>query len=351
MRICYINFSLNNPRDLITIKGLRENGVIVNEIADQSRGFKKYFAIIKAFRANKKNCDVVMVGYAGSLLVIFMRILTRKPIIYNALATFYDSMIVSRFHGSPFSFSALWYYIIDFFTFRLARHSFVECESQKDLIVRVFKVHPDKLSVHFVGVNDAEFYVDTTVLKRKRFTVVFRGMFLPEAGADVVVRAAKALEEEDVDVRIIGRGLLKKEIEKLAKELDASNLELITDRLSMDQLRKHMLECHVSLGQLADHPRVHTTIPHKAFESLAMKLPYLTGANKGVMEILKDGKTCFAIPPGDYHALAQKIIELKNNQTKLKEVQENAYALYAKEFTPIVLAQKIITKLEALLKD
>lgn len=345
MKICYINFNLDNPRDRITVRGLRENGITVTEISDNVRGWGKYLRIARAYRAHQKECDVVMVGFAGSILVIFMRLLTHKKIIYNALSSFYDSMIVSRFGGARFSFRSAWYYSLDWLAFRCADRVFLECQAQKDLAARVYKVSPEKLSVHFVGADDTQFCFDPVVPKLKQFTVVFRGMFLPEAGADVVLRAAKELECEGVQFRILGRGLLKKEVETLMGQLKPINVELVTERLPLEVLRNKMLECHISLGQLANHPRVHTTIPHKAFESMAMKLPYLTGDNKGVLEILTDGQTCFIVPPGDYRALARKIIELRDSPRELERVAENAYQLYQREYTPKILAQKIVEEI------
>lgn len=342
MKICYINFTLNNPRDQITLRGLRENGVMVVEIADNTPGWKKYVHIARQYRAHGRESDAVMVGYAGSVLVIFMWLVAHKPIIYNTLATFVDSMIISRFAGAFFSLASFRYYVTDFVAFHLARRSFLECEAQEEMVRRYFGVSRKKISVHYVGTDDTEFYFDSAISKLAQFTVVFRGMFLPEAGADVVVRAAKELEVDGIPVRLIGRGLLLPEVEKLVAELKPSNLELVTTRLPIEDLRRMMLECHVSLGQLADHPRVHTTIPHKAFESMSMKLPYLTGANRGIMEVLEEGQTCFTVPPGDHHALARKIIELRDRPADLDRVAENAYQLYQKEFTPKTLARKML---------
>ena len=346
MKICYINFTLNNPRDQITLRGLKENGVSVVEIADSTPGWRKYLNIAKKYRTHQSDCDLVMIGYAGSVLVIFMKLIARKRIVYNSLANFLDSMIISRRNGSYFSLSTVWYYMVEFLAFHTANLSFLECHSQKDMVVRLFKVNPKKISVHFVGTDDKQFYFDSTVIKLKEFHIVFRGMFLPEAGADVVVRAAKELENKGVVFRIIGRGLLQQNIEELIQQLKPNNIELITERLPIEILRNKMLECHVSLGQLAKHPRVHTTIPHKAFESMAMKLPYLTGENKGIMEVLEDGQTCFVIEPGDYHGLASKIIELQKNREELGRVAENAYQLYIQEYTPKILAKKIIDGIE-----
>ena len=341
MRICYINFSVNNPRDQITLRGLRMNGIAVTEVSCGAPGLGKYARIAREYRAQQGSCDMVMVGYAGAALVIFMRLLTRKKIFYNALSSFYDSMVVSRL-GSAFSVKAVWYCLIDFLAFHLADRVFLECEAQKELVMRRFNVTPRKLSVQFVGADDRMFHPDPAVPKRARFTAVFRGMFLPEAGADVVVRAAKELEGRGIDVRIIGRGLLLPQIKALVAELAPANLELISAKLSDDELRRAMLECHLSLGQLADHPRVHTTIPHKAFESMAMGLPYLTGANRGVLEILEGGATCFVVPPGDHRALARAILGLRDRPEELERVAENARQLYLRRFTPDALARNMI---------
>jgi glycosyltransferase involved in cell wall biosynthesis len=345
MKICYINFNLDNPRDQITLRGLRENGVTVKEIADNTPGWRKYLNIAREYRSCHKEYDLIMVGYAGSVLVIFMRLLTRKRIIYNSLGPFFDSMIISRGNGAFFSLSAVWYYLIDYLSFHFANRSFMECQSQKNAVAKFFRVDPNKLSVNFVGTDDREFYFNAVIPKLDKFTVVFRGMFLPEAGADVAILAAKELENAGIQFRVIGRGFLQTDVEKLIRRIRPTNVELITTRLPIETLRNKMLECHLSLGQLADHPRLRTTIPHKAFESMAMKLPYLTGENKGVMEILESGVTCFTVPPGDYHALARKIRELKNKPKELERVAENAYGLYQKEFTPKILAQKIIEKI------
>lgn len=347
MKICYINFNLDNPRDQITLRGLRENGITVKEIADSAPGWRKYARIARACRACQREYDTIVVGYAGSALVIFMRLLTRKKMVYNALSTFYDSMIVSRGNGALLSPSTLWYYLLDYLAFRCATRSFLECQSQKDLATRIFRINPNDISVHFVGTDDTQFYFDPAILKASQFTVVFRGMFLPEAGVDVAIRAAKELEGEGVTIRIIGRGLLKARMETLVRELRPSNVELITDVLPSYILRKNMLECHLSLGQLADHPRVHTTVPHKLFESMAMKLPYLTGENVGILEVVRDNQTCFTVPPGNYRLLARKIAELKRSPKELERVAENAYQLYLRDFTPKILAQKMMRDIES----
>ena len=347
MKIAYINISTNNPRDMITIRGLQENGVFVLEITDCTPGWKKFCHIGRRLLSERDNYDLIVVGYAGSILVPLARVISRKKVVYNALATFFDSMIVSRGKGKIFSIQTIRYYIIDYLAFHLAHKIFIECEAQKNLIKKIFHVNPHKISVQFVGTNELDFYLDPTVKKLDKFTVLFRGKFLPEAGADVVLKAAKLLEGTNIDFRIIGNGLLEKEIRQLSDQLKCTNIELITKYLAVEKLREKMLECHLSLGQMADHSRVHTTIPHKAFESLIIKLPYLTGRNQGVLEILKEEETCLCVRPGDHEDLAEKILALKNQPELLEKIASAGFKLYQDYFTTKKLGEKVLKELKA----
>lgn len=343
MRILYINFDTSNSRDTVTISGLRQNGVEVVEICDKSKRIKKFLKIRKAI-LNAGNYDMSIVGYTGNILVPFVRIFTRKKVVYNALASFYESMIISREAGK-FSLKAIWYYIIDFLAFHSCSLALVESEAQKEFISRIFLLSKSRISVHLTGVDEHKFYYDPCVAKLSSFTVLFRGKFLPEAGVSTLIEAAKLLEDQNINIRIIGQGFLEKEIKALISKLKPKNLELITEFLPIEILRTKMLECHLSIGQLADHPRLERTIPHKAFESLSMKLPYLTAKNKGVLEILKEDETCVCVNPNDSKDLADKIMFLKNNPETLERISANAYGLYESTYTPLILGRKLLEKL------
>ncbi|MBI2100049.1 MAG: glycosyltransferase [Candidatus Vogelbacteria bacterium] len=342
MKICYINLNTNHPRDRVTIRGLRENGVEVVEITDNSRGLKKFRAIRQKHHRLNKNYDLAIVGYTGAILVPWLRLISLRKIIYNAGNSFYESMVISRRVGT---IRAFWYWLIDFVAFHAAHLVLVESEAQKTFLVKMFNLRPNKLLVHLTGVDDQEFYFDPTIEKLEQFTVVFRGKFLPEAGVEIIIMAAKELEKEKIKVRIIGQGLLEKKVESLISEFRPGNVELITNQLSFSELRQKMQECHLSLGQLAKHPRLYRTIPHKIFESLAMKLPYLTGRNKAVLEVLTENETCLCFEPGNTIDLAQKISQLKNHPETLARVAQNSSILYHQELTAKHLGAKLLTNL------
>ena len=126
---------------------------------------------------------------------------------------------------------------------------------------------------------------------------------------------------------------------------DSKNVEWISQKLEQNELRRLMQECHLSLGQLSDHERLTRTIPHKAFESIVMKIPYLTARNEAVLELLTENQTCFCSNPADAQDLAYKILWVKNNYQVAQAIAENAYQLYQKKLAPKLLAKNVLNQI------
>jgi glycosyltransferase involved in cell wall biosynthesis len=345
MKIGYVNINSGNSRDVVTIRGLRENGATVIELTDNTPGWRKFGEIAKKIKESKNHFDLIIVGYTGGILVPWLWLINKRPVVYNALASFYESMIISRRAGTRFSPAGFKYWLIDWLAFRTAKLILVESQHQKDYLRKTFHISPEKIIIHLTGVDDSSFYFDPAIKKLGRFTVLFRGKFLPEAGVDTVLKAAKLLEKENIDFRILGHGLLEKNVRQLVDDLKLKNVELITEYLALEKLREKMLECHLSLGQMADHPRLQNTIPHKAFESLAMKLPYLTGRQPAVLEILRENETCLCCQPGDPMDLANKILNLEKEPERLTNLAAKAFDWYQNNLTAKKMGGKLLNQL------
>src|SRR3989344_5304383 len=98
MRILYIGTNkMNYSVDGVYIKGLRKNGV---EVFDYSlygmKGLNLHVRAIKLYFKHAKNINYVMVGYDSPKIIITLWPLCRKKIIYNALCSVYERLIVSR---------------------------------------------------------------------------------------------------------------------------------------------------------------------------------------------------------------------------------------------------------------
>lgn len=346
MKIIYIsrtrlNYSLNS----VYINGLQQNGIEVLRFKLPSGWPKSYLAALGFILKNGSSSDCMIVGYDSSSLAVFLRLFYPKKMIYCAVLPIYERLIVSRNLAGHFSLKRAYYWLIDFLAFRLSDLTMMESNHQIDHVSKFYFVPKKKFVRSWIGVDEEHFFFNSQAQKLSRFTVLFRGAMMPEAGAEYVIQAAKILEKEDVGFIMLGGGMLLDKMKKMVEEAQLSNLELRSDLLSYEELRTVMQKCHLSLGQLSDHVRLTRTVPHKAYETLAMKLPYMTAANKGILELLKDKETCITCIPADTDSLANKILWVKNNYSEAAIVAENGYNFFTNELKPAILAKKLLNKI------
>lgn len=339
-----LNYSLNS----VYIRGLCQNGVEVLRFKMPSGGLGSYLAALNFVRKNKEDSDCLVVGYDSSVLAVFLRPFYRKKMVYCAVLPVYERLILSRNLAVCLSPKRIYYWLIDFLAFHFTDLTMMESNHQINYVSKFYFISKDRFIRSWIGVDEEHFFFDPNVQKFHQFTVLFRGALMPEAGAEYVIQAAKILEKENISFIMLSGGLLLDKIKKMIKEAGVNNLELRSDLLPYEELSKLMQKCHLSLGQLSDHVRLTRTVPHKVYESLAMKLPYLTAANTGILELLKDGETCITCKPADAHSLADEILWVKNNDSEALMVAEKGYDLFTDELKAETLAKKLLSKINSL---
>ena len=343
-KYCY--FGIYEPtemaRNQILSQGLEENGMKMIKCVDSSKSFLKFFNLIKKHWKIRKEYDFIVVGYLSNIVVSLARLISRKKVVFNALNAMYEGEILDRERYKKFSIGAIYIWLRDFLAFYFADLVLVESESQKKFISKTFKVKKSKLAVLMTGANDEIFHPESDIQKVDKFSVVFRGWFLPATGVEYVIEAARILKKDGIKFLIIGRGMLREKIEDMIKKYNLDNIELITEFLPDDVLRKKMLSCNAILGQFANHPRMHRTIQNKTFEALALEMPYITMDSTSNRELLTDREDCLFVNPADSEDLADKILELKNN-TKLQEkIAKNGYKLYKEKLDSKAIGIKFL---------
>lgn len=353
LKICYFGFyDPNIARDEVYIEGLKRNRIEIIECNDYSKSkLLKYWRLFFRYWPIRKEYDLMIVGHLNRVLghsnhfiVPFARLISRKKIIYNALCSNYEAAIISRGISKKNSLNAKLYWLTDYLACRCASLVLVESEEQKKFFVKNFKIKKEKCIKTWTGANDKDFFIES-VKKKKKFTVILRGGFLPETGIEYVLKAAKKLEDENIEFLILGIAKtekIEKKMKDIIKKTSPQNLKLITDYLPLPKLRRIMLSSHISLGQFGDNERVQRTIPYRAFESLALGLPYLTGEATGAKELLTDELNCLFTKLADPDDIAQKILKLKNNPELRKKIAKNGYELYKEKLNPKAIGKQLL---------
>ncbi len=329
-------------RNKVYMAGLRQNGVNIIECRDDSPGPIKFLKLWQKHRKIKNDYDFLVVGYPGHIVTPLARLISNKPVVLDALCTLYEGEVISRGKYKNNPFMRGWVQLIDYLAVKSAHLVLVETEAQRKYFIDRFKIKESKVARVFTGVDETVFGYDSSVIKHPIFTAVFRGRLLPEAGVKHVIKAAKFLENEGVNFLVIGGGHLEKEVRSLIADLNPKNLEWISQFLPNDEVRKKILECHVSLGQFEDHDRLKRTIPHKAFEALSMQMPYVTSRTDAVQELFTDKKDVLLVNQADPEDLADKITELKNNPELAKSLVQNGMTLYESTVQSKVLGKRIV---------
>lgn len=351
LRVCYFGlFDRGFSRNKIYMRGLRESGVDVIPCTDSSRGLKKFWMLFKKHKTINGDYDVMVVGYPGYIVVPFAKLVSSKKVILDAMCSMYESLILSRdaYRGNPLRIPIVKF--IDWLAYKSADLILLETEQQKRYFVDRLGVPERKCAVVYTGVDEEVFFCDERAEKFPDFTVLFRGRIVKEAGTVTIVKAAKLLEHEGVRFLIIGYGWddAMDDFDRAMEELDPKNVIHIRKQIPEEDLRGYMAKCHISLGQFGVHERLERTIPHKAFESLAMRLPYVTARAEGVRDILRDGENCLMVDPSDAESLAKAILKLKDDKELRDKLSKNGYQSYEQVFTTRKLGEKLRDILESL---
>ncbi len=332
------------PRDKVYLDGLKKRGAEIVECVDGTPGFLKFFHLAKKHRMIKNQYDILWVGYLSTMVVPLAWLMTNKKIVFNALDSWYDRSVIDRGMYSRFSPKAWTIWFCDFLAFHLSDVVLLESEQQKLFISKKFFVSPSKLHVVFTGVDEIVFHPDASVKKSEKFTVVFRGMFLPATGVEYVIETARLLKDEDVQFRIIGWGEpIAGKIKKMISDYGLTNVNLTTVFLQPDELRNTMLSAHVMLGQFSGHPRLDRTIQNKNMEALALGMPLITRDSASNRELLTDGQNCLFVPSSDSKAIAVSILRLKEDEALRNNISTEASVTYKQKLCPDILSGQLVS--------
>lgn len=340
MNILYFGiYNKDFSRNHIYMQGLRNIGVTVLECQNNSPGFIKYYHLFMMHWKMRHMYDAVIVGYPGHLVVPFARLISNKIVVADLLGSLEDAEIHSH---STSLFKRLKSKIVDWLAVLCAHVVLLESNAQRDFFIEKFG-NADKYKVVYTG---ADKLFEVGVVENKKdngvFRVLFRGSLTPESGIAYILKAADILRNNtSITFRIIGRGRLLSFVEYEIKDKKLAHVELISNFLSKEKLVELSREAHLSLGQFENNPRLNRTIPHKAFESFALGVPYLTGNAPAISELVQDDKTAFLVPLGDETLLAEKIAQLSSQLDNLDKVAYNAKQMYTQRLSAIALATRI----------
>lgn len=182
-----------------------------------------------------------------------------------------------------------------------------------------------------------------------KFKVVYTGAHGPANGLDLVIDAAKLMEEKDDDsiqFLLIGDGPEKQNLIDMAKKFSLSNICFLdpVPKLYMPYVLKKadlLLHCLKPMDVFK-----HGISPNKMFDYLASGKPIIMSVNAS-NNIVEDAKAGISVKPGDPGELVKGILKFKNmSENERSAMGQNGYEYVKKYFSTAVLAEKMIKELD-----
>lgn len=368
------------PRNRGIIEGLRRNGVDVTEChedfwkdtSQKLEGVKAgsgivkmlyrllltYSKLISKFR-HIGHYDALIVGYAGHIDVFLAKVLNlfrRKPLIFDAFLSLYDTSVMDRKIVRYGSGKARLLRLIDTWSCRLADAVLLDTQSHIDYFVKEFGLPAEKF--HAVPVGSAlsssppwGWRLGGGGLGKDKFEILYFGSYIPLHGVDVIINAAKILQnEKEIVFTLIGKGQLLPAMQQLASDLHLKNVNFIDRFVEEKELVKYIQRADICLGIFGQTEKALRVIPCKVYNCLQLGKPLITGNTVATEGILKHKGNAYLCRPGDPEDLAKGITELRNDAKLRENIGTNGYKYFENNFSIDAIGKRVLDIITTTLK-
>lgn len=337
-------------RTHILYHALLGQGYEVEGCFPPDRSFRHYPRLIWRAIRLARHCDLIVVGFYGQIILPFIRLATRKPLLFDMYITTLDTMVHDRGKARPGSLMARLYGWSDWLSYRLSDLVVLETQAHIDWFCQVFGVDGRKMRRIFLAVDETKIYPRTAVeseataaesgaaladsdsmaaaasggvgstaaaesatAEPRGFLVHFHGEYAPFHGIKYILQAAHLLRgERDIRFQIVGRGITYAADMALARELGAENIRFF-DTVPYAELAEMMARADLCLGIFGDNDRVLRVTTNKVVEAIAMARPLVTARNAPVQELLTHSESVWLVERANPQALADAILSLKRD--------------------------------------
>ena len=182
-------------------------------------------------------------------------------------------------------------------------------------------------------------------LSIKKFTVLYSGNMGLAQDLETIVKAAKKLENYDINFVFIGEGICKSKIELLAmplkKKIDFYN------SMPRSELIKYINHSSICLVPLKNKEIFKSALPSKMFEYMACEKPVIVSIKGDAEKLIINAKAGTIIEPENPDMLSDAILHYYNNRKKSKIHGQNGLIYITENLLKEDLISKILNQMKS----
>ena len=208
---------------------------------------------------------------------------------------------------------------------------------------------PDRFYPHEVDKEiAAQFGIDLN-----KFNVVHFGAMGVANGLEYIINAAKVLKDsgdDSINFVFMGGGATLPHLKSLVEEYKLDNVQFHGNH-KMSTVVEVVNCCDASITSFKNLPILYTNSPNKLFDSLSAGKPIIVNSAGWTKDLVEKEDCGFFVDPEKPEELADKLLEVKDNQELLDRWGKNARRLSEEVYDKGILAGKVADVLEKVQKE
>ena len=172
-------------------------------------------------------------------------------------------------------------------------------------------------------------------IRGKEYTIMMVGSLNSAIGVPEILSLLKEMKDEPVTFAFVGGGSEEQNMRNYVNENELKNVHF-TGRKPFAEMPYYTAQADAMLLTLKPTimPHLDITIPARLQSYLSGKKPILAMIGSGATEIINDADCGYAVPAGDYMALAEVIrTKVLNHKSEMQRKGENGRIYFEKYFT------------------
>ena len=227
---------------------------------------------------------------------------------------------------------------IEAYAYRNADFITVHSENNKSFLATRNKVPQDRIKVihNWIDIEPYSKAMRTGRFRKMfniedKFIFLFAGVIGPSQGLDLIIKAAEKIKDvKDICFLIVGDGMEKERLEKMADDLKLKNV-IFKPFVSKDEYPELVKDADVGLACLSSMNRT-PVVPGKILGYMAASVPVAAFLNKESdgHQIIRNAQCGYSEISDDVEKTVETVIKIYNEWSRLKEYGENGFG-YVKE--------------------
>lgn len=286
--------------------------------------------------------DAVLVPYPGHLIVHWARSVFTGPIVLDLFLSAHDTVIEDRRMFRAKSIPAAILRRMDRRACEAANLVLLDTPDHANRIAELLELPRQRFG--WVPITDAR--VPETVepytppAADQPLEVLFFGTGIPLHGLDVLIEAMRATER--VRLTLVG-GTAKER--RMARQLPPDKIDLRAEFVPLQELHVLLNRAHLVAGVFGTSEKAAGIVPFKVVHALAAGRPVITADTRAIRRMLRPGKDCIIVPPGDAGELAAALDRHAGRSTKLAEMAQHARDSFVARFSMASVQRRLAAAL------